>query len=190
MNLIKKIYYKNVKCSRYMSGVAQRVGRGIALLFHYRGTRRRWVVSSTPRPHFTPGKRPVSILQGGWVGPRTGLDGCGKSRPYRDWIPDRSARSQQQFRLRYPAHFKKALRIWIKEPRMPEEGRAPTHRKIISRNQFYASWNCRLTKIISFFFLIYNKAKWSNWNARNLWNFIFLKLGVRVVPFYCRPSSC
>jgi len=30
------------------------MGRGIALLFHDRGTRRGWVVSSTPRPHFTP----------------------------------------------------------------------------------------------------------------------------------------
>ena len=29
-----------VKCSRYRHGVAQRVGRGIALLFHDRGTRR------------------------------------------------------------------------------------------------------------------------------------------------------
>jgi len=29
-----------VKCSRYMPGVSQRVGRGIALLFHDRGTRR------------------------------------------------------------------------------------------------------------------------------------------------------
>jgi len=37
--------------------VAQRVGRGIALLFHDRGTRREGgVVSSTPRPHLTPGK--------------------------------------------------------------------------------------------------------------------------------------
>ena len=43
-----------VKCSRYRPGVAQRVGRCIALLFHDRGTRRGWVVSSTPRPHFTP----------------------------------------------------------------------------------------------------------------------------------------
>jgi len=41
---------------RYRPGVAQRVGWGIALLFHDRGTRRGWVVSSTPRPHFTPGK--------------------------------------------------------------------------------------------------------------------------------------
>ena len=50
-----------VKWYRYRPGVAQRVGRGIALLFHDRGTRRRWVFSSTPRPHFTPGEDPVSI---------------------------------------------------------------------------------------------------------------------------------
>jgi hypothetical protein len=45
-----------VKWFRYRSGVAQRVGRGIALLFHDRGTWRWWVVSSMPRPHFTPRK--------------------------------------------------------------------------------------------------------------------------------------
>jgi len=57
-----------VKWSRLSPGVAQRVGRGIALLFHDRGTRRRWVVSSTPRPHFTLGKHPVPILQeAGWA---------------------------------------------------------------------------------------------------------------------------
>ena len=47
---------KNIKWSRYRPGAAQRVGRGIALLFHDRGTRRGWVVSRTSRPHFTPGK--------------------------------------------------------------------------------------------------------------------------------------
>ena len=81
-----------VKWSRYRPGVAQRVGRGIALLFHDRGIRRGWVVSSTPRPHFTPGKDPVPILQeAGWApGPVwTG----GKSRPRRNSIPDRPARS-------------------------------------------------------------------------------------------------
>ena len=82
-----------VKWSLYRIGVAQRVGRGIALLFHDRGTRRGWVVSSTPRPHFTPGKDPVPILQeAGWApGP---VWTSGKSRPHRDSIPDRSARSQ------------------------------------------------------------------------------------------------
>ena len=45
-----------MKWSRYSPGVAQSVGKGTALLFHDRGTRREWVVSSTPLPHFTPGK--------------------------------------------------------------------------------------------------------------------------------------
>jgi len=53
----------NGKWSRYRPGVAQRVGRGIALLFHDRGTRRWWMVSSMPRPHFASGKDPVPILQ-------------------------------------------------------------------------------------------------------------------------------
>jgi hypothetical protein len=81
-----------VKWCRYRHGVAQRVGRGTALLFHDRGTGRGWVVSSTPQPHFTPGKDPVPILQkAGWApGPVwTG----GKSRPHRDSIPDRPDRS-------------------------------------------------------------------------------------------------
>jgi len=89
-----------VKWSRYKPGASQRVGRGIALLFHDRGTRSGWVVSSTPRPHFTPGKDPVPILQeAGWApGPVwTG----GKSRPHWDSIPDRPARSQSLYRLSY-----------------------------------------------------------------------------------------
>ena len=60
------------------------------------------MVSSTPRPHFTPGKEPVPILQeAGWApGPVwTG----GKSRPHRDSIPDRPARSQSLYLLSYPA---------------------------------------------------------------------------------------
>jgi len=57
-----------VKWSRYRPGVAQSVGRGIALLFHDRGTRRGWVVSITPWPNFTPVKEPVSLLQeAGWA---------------------------------------------------------------------------------------------------------------------------
>ena len=71
-----------VKWSRYRPGVAQRVGRGIALLFHDRSTRRWWVVSSTSRLHFTPGKDPVPIVQeAGWT-PGLVWTG-GKSRPPR-----------------------------------------------------------------------------------------------------------
>jgi len=61
------------------------------------------VVSSTPGPHFTPGKDPVPILQeAGWA-PGSVWTG-GKSRPYRNSIPDRPARSQSLHRLSYPAH--------------------------------------------------------------------------------------
>jgi hypothetical protein len=38
------------------------------------------------------------------VGPRVGLDVCEKSRPHRDSIPNRPARSQSLYRLSYPAH--------------------------------------------------------------------------------------
>jgi len=93
-----------VKWSRCRPGVAQRVGRDIALLFHDRGTRRWWVVSSTPRPHFIPGKDPVPILQEvGWA-PGAVWTG-GKSRLHRDSIPDRPASSQSLYRLSYPAHY-------------------------------------------------------------------------------------
>ena len=92
-----------VKRSRYRPGVAQRVGRGIALLFHDRDTRRGWVVSSTPRSHFTPGKDPVPILQeAGWAPEPVWMGGI--PRPHRDSIPDRPARSQSLYRLSYPAH--------------------------------------------------------------------------------------
>ena len=95
---------KKVKWSRYRPGVAQRVGRGIALLFHDRGTRRGLVVSSMPRPHFTSKKDPVPILQeAGWApGPVwTGR----KSRPHRDSIPDRPPSSQSLYWPSYPARI-------------------------------------------------------------------------------------
>jgi len=92
-----------LKCSRFRPGVAQSVGRVIALLFHDRPTRRRWVVSSTPRPHFTPGKDPVPILQkAGWA---PGLIWTGgRPCPHRDSIPDRPTRSQSPYQLSYPAY--------------------------------------------------------------------------------------
>jgi hypothetical protein len=55
------------------------VTRGIALLFLNLGTRKGWVVSTTPRP-------PGTQFTGGWVGPRAGLDVCEKSRPHRDFF--------------------------------------------------------------------------------------------------------
>ena len=47
---------------------AQRVGGGIALLFHDHGTRSGSVVSVTHQQHFTPRREPVPIVQeAGWV---------------------------------------------------------------------------------------------------------------------------
>ena len=104
---------KKVKWSRYRPGVAKRVGKFLALLFHDRDTRRGWVVSSTPRPHFTARKDPVPILQeAGWApGPVwTG----GNSRPHRDSIPGFPARSQSLYRLSYPATYvHMCVSIWI-----------------------------------------------------------------------------
>jgi len=40
---------------------------------------------------FTPGKWPVTHCTGGWVGPRTGLEGCEKSRAHRDSTPGPSS---------------------------------------------------------------------------------------------------
>jgi hypothetical protein len=68
-NLYKWMNVK-VKVSRYRPGVAQRVGKATALPFVDRVTRSGWVVSSTPRPHFTPRERPGTHFTGGCVGPQ------------------------------------------------------------------------------------------------------------------------
>jgi len=80
--------------------VAQRVGRGIALLFHDRGHWKGVSGQQHAPPHFTPGKDPVPIVQvGGWApGPVwTG----GKSHPH------------QEFFLNIYCTFKHMLRNFI-----------------------------------------------------------------------------
>jgi hypothetical protein len=49
------------------------VSRGIALPFLNLGTRRGWVVSTTPRPLY-PREKPGTHFTGGWVGLRAVLD--------------------------------------------------------------------------------------------------------------------
>jgi hypothetical protein len=48
-------------------------------------------ISVTPRPLFYARERPGAYCTGGWVGPRAGVDRCGKSRSHRDSIPGRSS---------------------------------------------------------------------------------------------------
>ena len=111
-NFLVILLLVKVKCSRYRPGVAHRLVRGIALLFHDRGTRRGWVVSSTLRPQFTPRKDPVPILQeAGWAPGTVCTDG--KSRPHRDSIPDPPARSQSLYRLSYSAHCSDSTRNFL-----------------------------------------------------------------------------
>jgi len=54
-----------------------------------------------------PRKRAGTHCTGGWVGPRAGLDMCGKSRPFTGIrSPERPARSQSLYRLSYSARTK------------------------------------------------------------------------------------
>jgi hypothetical protein len=106
MHWKKKIKVTLVQALRLCTGrVTHRGSRGIALLFQDHGTRRGWEVSVTPRPLFTPGERPGTHCTGGWVGPRAGLDRCGKSRPPAGFVP-RTVQpvAQSLYRLSYPAH--------------------------------------------------------------------------------------
>jgi hypothetical protein len=58
------------------------------------------VASLTARPLYPREIDPVPIVQGGWVGPRAGLDGCGKSRPPPGFDP-RTAQPIASRRLGY-----------------------------------------------------------------------------------------
>ena len=89
------IYIKvKVKCSRYRPGVAQRVGTGIALLFHDHDQGGVWSAAH-PSCTLPLGKKRYPGLV--WMG--------GKSHLHRDLIPDCPARSQSLYRLSYPAHI-------------------------------------------------------------------------------------
>ena len=110
--LLHRIFYvKSVKsilvqALRLCTGrTAHRGSRGIALLFLDHGTRRGWGVSVTPRPHFTPEKDPAPIVQeAGWA-PGPVWTGAENLTHTGIRSPDRPARSQSLYRLRYSAHI-------------------------------------------------------------------------------------
>jgi hypothetical protein len=78
--------------------------KGIHSRTHHEGQEREWkyiaLLCLSPRRSMraggqhhapaalTPGKILGTKCTRGWVGPRVGLDKCGKSRPYRDSIPE------------------------------------------------------------------------------------------------------
>jgi hypothetical protein len=51
----------------------------------------------------SPENRAGTHYIGGWEGPWTGLDGCGKSRPTEIRSPDCPAHSESLYRLSYPS---------------------------------------------------------------------------------------
>jgi len=102
------LHIKNrVKCTlvqalRICTGrTAHRRSRGIALLFLDHGTRRGWGVSVKPRPLFTSGKDPVSIVQEALWAPGPVWTGAENLAPTGIRSPDRPARSQSLYRLSY-----------------------------------------------------------------------------------------
>jgi hypothetical protein len=77
-----------------------------------------WVVNATLRT-FYPRERLGTYYIGGWVGRRTSLDGCGKSRQHWNLNPDRPARSESLYRLSYPGPrqvVQVKLKLLIKGP--------------------------------------------------------------------------
>jgi len=91
---------------------AHKGSRGIILLFLDHDTRRWWGVNVTPRSLFTPLERPgTHVQEAGWA-PGPVWTGAEKSRPTGNRSPDRPARSQSLYRLRYPAH------VWLEWDRL------------------------------------------------------------------------
>jgi len=100
-----KVNCTHVQALRLCTGRTAHSGsRGIALLFHYHGTRKGWGVSVTPRPLFTPGKYPVPIAQEIGLSPRPVWTGAENLAPTGIRWPDRPGSSQSLCRLSYPAH--------------------------------------------------------------------------------------
>jgi len=92
-----------VKWYRYRTGVAQRVGRGIALLLHDRGTRRGVSGQQHAPAALYPRERPGTHCRG-WVGSRAGLDGRKISSPPGFDSGPSSSVAQSLYRLSYPVH--------------------------------------------------------------------------------------
>ena len=108
---VYKYHWLNIKIVHPCTGTelcigrtAHRGSRGIALPFLDHGTRRRRGVV-TPRPLFTPGKDPITIIQEAVWAPGPVWTGEENLAPTGILSPHRPARSHSLHRLRYPAHW-------------------------------------------------------------------------------------
>ena len=97
-SFVKKVKCPPVQALRLCTGrTAHRGSRGIALLFLDHGARRGWGGQRHAPATVYPQERPGTHCTGGWVGPRAGLDRCGKSRP----LPISDPRPVQPVASRY-----------------------------------------------------------------------------------------
>jgi hypothetical protein len=101
-----------------------RESRGIALLCFYISALEGVRVHRHAPAAFYPRERPGIHCTGGWVGPRAGLDRCGKSHPNVIRSSDHPARSQSLYRLRYPTQFFFVESKLFQERRSDKTGRA------------------------------------------------------------------
>ena len=85
------------------AGVAQRVGRGIALLVHDRDIEGVSGQKHDPATLYIQVRLDTIVQEAGWA-PCSKLDER-KISPHRDSIPDRPALSQSLDQMRYPAHI-------------------------------------------------------------------------------------
>jgi hypothetical protein len=104
-SLSKKVYCTLVQALRICtSRTARTESRGITLLFHHHGTRRRVRVQRHASAALYYGKDPVPIVnEAGWA-PGPVWTGAENLFPTGIRSPDRLARSHSLYRLRYPAH--------------------------------------------------------------------------------------
>jgi len=130
------MYKGKVKCTlvqalRLCTGrTAHRGSRGITLLFLDHGTRRGEGSASRPPPALYPRERPGTHCIGGWVGPRVGLDRCGKYRPTEIRSPDRPAPSQSLYRLSYPRKMYSNIKILNLRSSLQARDQAHAHTKL------------------------------------------------------------
>ena len=123
------------------------------------------VVKATLRPLYTR-ERPGTHCARGWVGPRAGLDRCGKSRPPTGIrSPDRLARSQTLYRLGYRAHtrvltcskFETTTIQNVCRPQVPScLGLRYTHGNVLDGSQFFLTRNS--TRFIEVYFFFRRKS--------------------------------
>ena len=97
---------RNVNFTLWKVTKAQMWSRLRLYFFFSLSARRVWVVHATPRPLYSLVRGPLPIVQRGWMGPKTGMDECGKSRP----LPGFEPLSVQLVTNRYTEYASPALR--------------------------------------------------------------------------------